>query len=166
MIANRWTCLTGGACIAVLLSGCASVVSGRRADVAIHSVPSGALVSVRDNGGSEVATVRTPAVVSLNRGAGFLKPARYTATIEKPGYQPAHVAIGPSLNPWLLGNVVLGGVPGLIVDPYTGAMWNLTPSEVETNLTPVMQADAGPPNDATYQARQVLPASADEPSFR
>lgn len=168
MDANRFSCLMLGVWACLLAPGCASVVSGRRADVAINSTPSNAVVSVRDNQGSEVAVVRTPAVVSLKRGAGFLKPACYTATIEKPGYRLAQVDISPRLNPWLLGNVVIGGVPGLILDPYTGAMWNLTPSEIASNLTPTALADAEDQkhDDGAYQARQVQPASAEQPSRR
>ncbi len=133
-------------------SGCASIVSGRRADVAISSSPPDAHVAVRDKQGRTVATARTPAVVSLKRGDGFFKKAQYTATIEKPGYSTAHVPIESQLNPWLLGNVVFGGVIGLAIDPYTGAMWRPTPDEINEELQPSNRP--GP---------QVLQASNDEP---
>jgi hypothetical protein len=116
--------------------GCASIISGRSADVAINSSPPDAEVSIRDDQGRMVAAARTPAVVSLKRGDGFLKKANYTATIEKPGYSTAHVPIESRLNPWLLGNVFFGGVVGLVVDPYTGAMWRPTPSEINEELQP------------------------------
>ena len=117
-------------------SGCASLVSGRHADVAINSSPPDAQVSVRDKQGRMVAAARTPAVVSLKRGDGFLKRAEYTATIEKPGYSTAHVPIQSRLNPWLFGNVFLGGVVGLAVDPYTGAMWRPSPNAITEELMP------------------------------
>ncbi len=116
--------------------GCASVISGRHADVAIDSSPPDAQVSVRDKHGRMVAAARTPAVVSLKRGDGFLKRAEYTATIEKPGYSTAHVPIQGRLNPWLFGNVLLGGVVGLAVDPYTGAMWRPSPNAINEELLP------------------------------
>src|SRR5215207_5822753 len=127
--------------------GCASLVSGRRADVAINSSPPDAQVSVRDKEGRMVAAARTPAVVSLKRGDGFLRKAEYTATIEKPGYSTAHVPIQSTLNPWLLGNVFLGGVVGLAVDPYTGAMWRPTPSAINRELQP-----SNRPGPQDYQA--------------
>jgi hypothetical protein len=116
--------------------GCASIISGRHAEVAINSYPSDAEVLVRDDKGRAVAATRTPAVVSLKRGKGFLKKAEYTATIEKPGYSTAHVPIDSTVNPWLLGNVIFGGVPGLIVDPYTGAMWRPKRAEINEELVP------------------------------
>jgi hypothetical protein len=117
-------------------SGCASIVSGRHAEVAINSYPPDAQVSVRDSRGRMVATAQTPAVVSLKRGDGFLRKAQYTATIEKPGYSTAHVPIDSTVNPWVLGNVIFGGIPGLVVDPYTGAMWRPTPTAINEELQP------------------------------
>jgi hypothetical protein len=142
------------AILAILSSavGCASIVSGRRADVAIKSSPPDADVVVRDKHGNTVASAVTPAVVSLKRGDGFFKKAQYTATIEKPGYSTAHVPIESQLNPWLLGNVFFGGVIGLAVDPYTGAMWRPTPDEINEELQPsnrpgpeLLQASHGEP---------------------
>jgi hypothetical protein len=132
--------------------GCASLVSGRRADVAIKSSPPDAHVVVRDKHGNTVATAVTPAVVSLNRGDGFFKKADYTATIEKPGYTTAHVPIEGRVNPWLFGNVLFGGVIGLAVDPYTGAMWRPSPGEIHEELAPSNRP--GP---------ELLPASHNEP---
>jgi hypothetical protein len=120
----------------VTASGCASIVSGRHAEVAINSYPPDAEVQVRDQQGRTVAAARTPAVVSLKRGNGFLKKAEYTATIVKPGYSTAHVPIDSTVNPWVAGNVIFGGIPGLIVDPYTGAMWQPTPKAINEQLQP------------------------------
>lgn len=135
----------------VACSGCASLVSGRHAEVAINSHPEDAQVTVRDREGRMVASARTPAVVSLKRGAGFLRKAEYTATIEKPGYAAAHVPIDGRLNPWLFGNLLAGGVVGLAVDPYTGAMWRPSPSTIDQQLAP--SSRSGP---------SVIPASYDE----
>jgi len=129
--------------------GCASLVSGRHAEVAINSNPPGAQVSVHDTKGRMVASGQTPAVVSLKRGDGFLKKARYTATIEKPGYQTAQVPIESRLNPWVFGNVVFGGVVGLAVDPYTGAMWRPAVKEINQQLAPL---DGSPLGPDLYQA--------------
>jgi len=115
-------------------AGCASIISGRHADVAIKSYPPDAQVAVRDADGNTVATARTPAVVTLKRGRGFFRKAEYTATIEKPGYATAHVPIESRLNPWVLGNVVFGGFVGLAVDPCTGAMWRPTPTAINEEL--------------------------------
>lgn len=140
-----------GASTALLAAGCATLVSGRHADVAIHSNPSDAHVTVRDRRGRTVAEATTPAVVPLKRGDGFFRKARYTATIEKPGYASAQVAIDSKLNPWVAGNLAFGGLVGLAVDPYTGAMWKPNPNEVQLDLLPL-----GRPEIA--QASLIVPA--------
>ena len=118
------------------LTGCASIVSGRHADVAIDTYPSNAHVEVRDNSGHTVASIETPGTVSLKRNRRWFLPARYTAVIEAPGYDRACVPIRSTVNPWVLGNVVVGGVPGLIVDNATGAVWQPKQSEIHCQLNP------------------------------
>lgn len=122
----------------VSFTGCASIMSGGRKNVRIESNPPGAHVTVRNTKGMEVASLNTPAVASLNRGTGFFVPANYIATIEKPGYQPVECKIQPYLNPWYFpGNVVAGGLLGLlIIDPATGAMYGLAPSQIHADLVP------------------------------
>ena len=78
--------------------------------------------------------------MSLKRGRKWLKPAKYTATFEKPGYVPAEAPLDLKFNPWTLGNIVLGGPIGLGVDAASGALWRPKSSTVEQSL-----AAAGPP---------------------
>lgn len=112
-------------------------MSGPRKNVSIKTNPPGAHVSVADKKGREVASLTTPCVANLKRSSNFLVGASYVATIDKPGYQKQEVAIKPTLNPWYLGNVLIGGLVGiLVVDPITGAMFSLTPAEVEVQLAP------------------------------
>jgi hypothetical protein len=120
-----------------LLPGCASIISGRYADISIASNPTGAHVAIRDDANQEVASFHTPGVAKLKRNRKFLMPARYTATIDAPGYQAAQVPIRSTANPWILANVVLGGLPGLIVDSATGAVYQPTPSRIHQELSPI-----------------------------
>jgi len=120
--------------VLVVSVGCASVMSGRHARVKINSNAPNAHVVIKNRQGDTVASAAAPAVVELKRGDGFLRPARYTATIEAPGYEPTQVAIDPKMNPWVYGNVIFGGLIGAVVDPMTGAMWNLTPNEINQEL--------------------------------
>jgi hypothetical protein len=129
-------------------TGCASIISGRTSQVKIDSHPAGAHVSVRDHEGSQVAQASTPATIELKRGRTWLRPARYTATISKPGYQSARVPIRSTLNPWVFGNIFLGGPVGLAVDGTTGAGWTPNPNEIVQHLHPLgdyeMPIDEGP----------------------
>ena len=123
--------------IVFLLPGCASIVSGRHADVVIDSYPSNAHVVIRDGDGRAVTSLNTPGTVSLKRNRRFFLPAKYTAIIDSPGYETVQVPIRSTVNPWVLGNVVIGGVPGLIVDNATGAAWKPKQSEIHRELIPI-----------------------------
>ncbi|MGL4514835.1 MAG: hypothetical protein ACRCT8_17240 [Lacipirellulaceae bacterium] len=122
------------ALLATSFTGCASVVSGRRADVAFHTTPSQAAVTVRDHEGKVVAQTMTPGRVSLKRGRRWLRPADYQATIEKPGYVPTVVPVYGKFNPWAIGNIALGGPIGLGVDGATGALWRPQQKEFHQTL--------------------------------
>ncbi len=76
-------------------------------------------------------------MVSLKRNRRWFLPARYTAVIDAPGYEPTFVPIHSTINPWILGNVVIGGIPGLIVDNATGAAWRPSEPEIHRQLYPV-----------------------------
>jgi len=55
---------------------------------------------------------------------------------ELPGHANAEVRLDSSLSRWYFGNIVFGGLIGmLIVDPLTGAMYNLTPEKIEQPLS-------------------------------
>ena len=124
---------------AISMSGCASVMSGTYKNVSIESNPPGAHVSVADKKGREVASLNTPCIANLKRGAFYI-PASYVATIDKPGYETVQVKINPTVNPWIIGNVLIGGLVGLIIiDPLTGAMFDLTPSKINAQLAPAVK---------------------------
>src|SRR5690349_2992756 len=136
-----------------LFTGCASIVSGRYADVNIDSYPSNAHVLIHDDKGRTVASLNTPGVVSLKRNRKWFLPARYTAVIDAPGYQATEVPIRSTINPWILGNVVIGGIPGLVVDNATGAAWRPKQNEIRRELVPL----EGPGGGETYSANESPP---------
>jgi hypothetical protein len=167
----------GSVCgLALMASGCASIISGRHAEVTLDSNPPAAEVVIRDKHGNHVLTTQTPATVQLKRKDKFIWPAKYTAEFQKPGYQPKTVAINQRVNPWILGNVVFGGVIGLAVDNATGAAWQPKVAAIDASLVPQQYAhqqsaatgyDQMPPSPAgmpggppmpQYQS-QVQPAS-------
>jgi hypothetical protein len=71
----------------------------------------------------------------------YFKGQEYRLVFELPSYSPAEVRLESTLSGWYWGNIVLGGLIGmLIVDPLTGAMYNLTPDKIEQPLTPAQAA--------------------------
>ena len=119
----------------ILISGCASIVDGGDKTVRINSNPSGAKLSIFDKNGKAIAAQTTPASISLKRNSGFFSGEKYKLVFETPGYYSSETYIQSTMNGWYFGNIIFGGAIGLlIVDPATGAMWTLSPKEVNWNL--------------------------------
>lgn len=125
----------------VSISGCASIIGKSSYPVTIKSTPDGTHFVVKDSSGSAIHTGETPATVTLNSSNGYFKKASYTIVFSKDGYNEQTVPLVSGLDGWYWGNILLGGVIGmLIVDPATGAMWKL-PDNVAGNLAKQDVAD-------------------------
>lgn len=106
-----------------LLGGCASIMHGSRQNVAFDSTPAGASVIVD---GTKVGT--TPICTDLDRGS------EHDVTIELPGYTPQKIHLSRGVDGWFFGNLLLGGVIGLVVDASNGAMYKLDKDRVSVTL--------------------------------
>jgi hypothetical protein len=146
--------------VALVATGCASIVKGSDQKVSFTSEPSDAKVVINDvRQGKEVEIGSTPFTTTLKRGAGYFKKARYNVTFEKPGYQTEAIVLEGTPGGWYIGGNLLfgGGMGWLIVDPATGAMWTLEPQDVSVTLkkhTALGPQDAG----LTIALRADLPA--------
>ncbi len=107
--------------------GCATIVSGTSDEVRLSSKPSGASVTVRPG----ALSFTTPTTVELSCSQG-----PYLLTFALEGYESQRAYIAAKGNPWLYGNILLGGVPGILVDWLTGAYVRLVPTEIEVELVP------------------------------
>lgn len=105
------------ACCAALLSvtACASIVTGSSQTITVASAPSGAKCEVSRDG-SAVQSGTTPMSFSLSKTRSDLSiscedsvGAKGTGT-SKSGVEP-----------WVVGNILLGGLIGLIIDLSSGA---------------------------------------------
>jgi hypothetical protein len=120
-----------------MLSGCATIVHGGPRPVSVASTPAGAKVSIYDRNNTLVETNTTPFVAQLPTKYSYFKGQSYRLVFELPAHAPAEVKLEPSLSGWYFGNIVFGGLVGmLIVDPITGAMYNLSPEKIEQPLSP------------------------------
>jgi hypothetical protein len=146
--------------VALVATGCASIVKGADQKVSFTSEPSDAKVVINDvRQGKEVEIGSTPFTTTLKRGAGYFKKARYNVIFEKPGYQTEAIVLEGTPGGWYIGGNLLfgGGMGWLIVDPATGAMWTLEPQDVSVTLkkhTALGPQDAG----LTIALRADLPA--------
>jgi len=122
---------------ALSLSGCASIVGETDQGVTINSTPSKADVVITDESSKEVFAGSTPTTVQLSKSDGsYFGGKTYTVEISKNGYENRTLMIQSSPNGWYVaGNLVFGGFIGwLIVDPMTGAMYNLSPDAIDASL--------------------------------
>jgi uncharacterized protein YceK len=117
-------------------SGCASIVSKTKWPFSVESEPSGAHISITNKKGYEVYKGKTPAAMQLKSGAGFFSKESYVVEISMDGYDTKKINVECKLNAWYFGNVVFGGVVGLlIIDPATGAMFKLASEGLTETLT-------------------------------
>jgi hypothetical protein len=108
-------------CSLVMLtgSGCSTIMSGSTQEIPISSTPSGAKVTA-DNGTSIV----TPGSIVLKRKTA------HTLVAEYPGYDQKQQKLEKKLNNWVWGNILIGGIIGLVIDMVSGAVNELKPKEV------------------------------------
>ena len=107
-----------------ILIGCASIVSKSHWPVNIQSNPTGAKCSISKDSGIQIHSGETPMTVSLNSYKGFFSSAKYLVNCSKDGFKSSPYEISADINGWYFGNIVFGGLIGmLLVDPATGSMW-------------------------------------------
>ena len=111
--------------LSVIIIGCASIISGTSQKVTFNSVPSGARVTT-DTG----LTLITPSTATLPKGRSI------SVKCEQEGYESQTQIIGASFDAWFLGNLLFGGIIGMIIDGTNGAMMKLDRDNMNFNLTP------------------------------
>ena len=99
----------------VALSGCASIASGTSQNIAITSTPTGANCAVSRQG-MMIQQVTTPAAPTVQK-------SKYDLSVEcsKSGYATATQVNASGVEPWVFGNILLGGIIGFIIDLSSGA---------------------------------------------
>ncbi|MEM7166961.1 MAG: hypothetical protein AAF581_15965 [Planctomycetota bacterium] len=97
-------------CLAVpLLNGCATIVTGTRKSVNFVTEPAGATITVQEK------QIVSPASVELRRGRTV------TATVSLDGYEDVQFEMKKNFQGWFLGNILIGGLVGMIIDLGSGA---------------------------------------------
>jgi len=109
--------------LSLMVTSCATIFSGSTQYVRFTSNPPAATIFI-----DEVVAGQTPAVLKLTR------KNRHNVKMKLDGYQTYQTDLTQKFNAWTIGNVVLGGVIGLVVDVSTGAMYNLSPGAINISL--------------------------------
>lgn len=138
----------------VVTSGCATIVSQSRYPVTINTDPPAAKVEVRDQYGVVKFAGTSPAIATLEAGNGYFTKAQYTVTATKEGYNSSSMPIPTSLDGWYWGNILIGGLIGaLIVDPITGAMYEIDSPYTSLTLSPATQVTSALSDDGNLEDR-------------
>jgi uncharacterized protein YceK len=111
------------ASVLVAVSGCATIIHGTTEKVGFSSTPAGATVSV-----DGINSGTTPTFAQLKRSTD------HTVIIDLPGYEKSSFIIESKLSGWFFGNILIGGVIGIVVDAISGGMYRLTPTELAATL--------------------------------
>lgn len=105
------------------IAACASIIHGSSQKLNIASDPPGASVAVDDE-----AVGVTPVVAKL------LRRDPHTITVKLDGYQPFRIRTERHTDGWVWGNLVFGGILGVVIDFSNGAAYKLTPKDVAAQL--------------------------------
>ena len=125
----QWSLILVFACS---LSGCATIISGRKSQVTVKNHAGPTYFNVVDQSGNVVHSGVTPAQVTLKTSVKAFRPAKYDVIYA--GQEGVYrQEVSRDINWWTAGNIVIGGIPGLLVDAGTGAMWQFD-SEVHGSV--------------------------------
>jgi hypothetical protein len=102
--------------LAMAASGCASIVKGSSETIAIRTTPANGAVCTLSNGRG-TWRVSAPGRVRVKRSADDMD-----VTCKSLGYTDATGTISSDFQTWTLGNLLIGGLVGLVVDWSTGAI--------------------------------------------
>lgn len=123
----------------LLLPACATIVKGSSQDIAVNSSPGAASCQIA-KGTAQIATIPvTPGTARVSRSS---EPV--TVTCMKQGYETTAFVAPSSVNGWIFGNLLFGGLVGIIVDASTGA-GSSYPDSVLVTLPPSRQVAPAQP---------------------
>lgn len=119
---RSFTAITTLLVVTINAAGCATIINGRNQDIAVASTPPAAIVKV------DGLQTTTPGNVELQRNRD------YTLVFTKNGFPEREVKLESGPSGWLLGNLVFGGLIGLIIDFVTGGAYKLSPGSVDMDM--------------------------------
>lgn len=111
-------------CFVMLVTSCATIMHGTFQKINVNTEPAGATVTA-----SNGETCTTPGILTLKRSE-----RNYTLNIKKEGYKDISITLSRKIDSWFWGNVLIGGIIGIVVDMSTGAAYKISPSKIDEIL--------------------------------
>ncbi len=118
--------------LAAMSGGCATVVSGTTQTIGVNSDPEGADCQFRRKGVLVGRVNPTPGTMQVGKDYESV-----SVMCTKEGFEDTTGVIGSEFQAMTLGNILLGGVIGVVVDAASGAMMKY-PESVTFTLIPKM----------------------------
>ncbi|MEJ5351956.1 MAG: PEGA domain-containing protein [Melioribacteraceae bacterium] len=109
--------------LVLVLESCATVINTTTQNIEIKTNPPNAKITID---GKKFGT--TPQFVNLERGSN------HVVKLELDGYDTYETQITRKISIWFWGNAFNGFLPGMIVDMFTGSMYNLLPESINVEL--------------------------------
>ena len=131
--------VTALCCLALLLcGGCATIVGQDTQAISITSTPPQADVKILDEGGNVTFQGQTPVTATLAKSSGhFFGGITYTVTVSKPGFASQDIQITHHANgKYKFGNIFFGPIAYFAIEPFHGAMYDLSPEVIDITLSP------------------------------
>jgi hypothetical protein len=124
--------------LSLLLPGCATLFEGTSQSVSISTDPAGADCTI-DRNGSRIGQVNpTPGSIHIDKSKNDL-----SVLCKHTGYQSATMTESPKFQATTFGNIIAGGLVGVVVDAASGANFAY-PTDVRINMAPDPAAAAPP----------------------
>lgn len=125
-----------------LFAACSTIASGTTQEMTFQSSPDDVVVTLTTPDTSDPTKTqkkdtrilgRTPLIVEIDRGDD------QTVTFSKAGYKPIQLELTTEHNPWMAGNIFIGGVFGSTTDIMSGAAYEYVPDRYFVTLMPEQQ---------------------------
>lgn len=117
----------------ILVSACATIVGGgatqeltidsnpNGADIWVGNIVDGQVVNLTDSGQD------TPGKVVVSRKDAVV-------IVKAEGYEDTNIILHKTVNGWVFGNIIIGGLIGMSVDSSTGAIHKYDPDNIFVEL--------------------------------
>jgi hypothetical protein len=111
--------------MAIFFSACSTVLNTTTQEIELKTTPPNAKITVD---GKKFGM--SPQQVNIDRGTN------HVIRFELEGYETYETQLTRKISFWFWGNALNGFVPGMIIDMFTGSMYNLLPENINVELVP------------------------------
>lgn len=129
----KLTCLL---LIASTFTSCASLFTKSSHTVDFKGVPGTTIIETGKN--KQIATIGDNGFAQAKIRKS-LKGKTLLAT--KPDYQSQYYELGTRVQGWFWGNIILGGIPGMLIDVATGKMMKYNQDFIDVTLMPLEKSE-------------------------